>query len=375
MKFYIIAGEASGDLHASNLMKGMKSIEHHCEFRAWGGDLMEAEGAKLVKHYRDLAFMGFAEVIMNLKTILGNIKQCKKDILEYQPDALILVDYPGFNMRIAEFAKKQGIPVYYYISPQVWAWKKNRVFKLKKTVDKMLVILPFEKAFYEKYGMEVEYVGHPLVDAIENKVLNESERSIFRSNIGIEKEKVIAILPGSRKQEINKMLPVMLKQTEHFSDYTFVLAVAPGLGKAYFETFVANYPLVKLHEGDTYSVLQIAEAAMVTSGTATLETALLKTPEVVCYKGNAISYRIAKRILDIKYISLVNLIMDEEVLKELIQKELNEDLLRIELGKLLNDKNYRGTMLDKFDQLIKKLGGGGASKKAAQLILSDFISR
>ncbi|MFT6165998.1 MAG: lipid-A-disaccharide synthase [Vicingaceae bacterium] len=372
MKYYIIAGEASGDLHGSNLIKEILKKDTSAEIRAWGGDLMEAVGAEVVKHYRDLAFMGFAEVIMNLRTIIGNIKECKKDIENYKPDAVILVDYPGFNLRIAEFVKGLGIKVYYYISPQIWAWKKGRVHKIAKFTDKIYTILPFEKAFFKKYGYDVEYVGHPLLDAIENRDTSEKRKQEIRKEFEVTDKPIVAILPGSRKQEIGVMLPIMLKQITNFPDFQFVLAAAPSFDLSYFDPFLKEYPSLTVIPNRTYDLLTISHAAMVTSGTATLETALFRVPEVVCYKANAISYQIAKRIVDIKYISLVNLIMDEEVVTELIQGDLNQKLLNTELGKLLENTSDRTNMMNKFEELIHKLGSGGASAKTAELLIDDL---
>ncbi|MCD4694944.1 MAG: lipid-A-disaccharide synthase [Bacteroidales bacterium] len=369
MKYYIIAGEASGDLHASNLMKELRSKDSQSAFRCWGGDLMKKQGGQIVKHYRDLAFMGFAEVIANLKTILSNIKFCKQDILDYKPDAVILIDYPGFNLRIAEFAKNEGFKVFYYISPQVWAWKKNRVFKIRKFVDKMFVILPFEKSFYEKYDVDVDFVGHPLLDMIENLPANNPEK--FRSSNNLSAKPIIALLPGSRKQEIRKMLSVMLSIMDGFPGYQFVIAGAPSVEKSFYKPILKGNR-VKLVEGQTHELLQNAYAALVTSGTATLETALFEVPEVVCYKSSYISYTIAKQVVDksiIKYISLVNLIMDKEIVKELIQGDLtNENLVR-ELTLITDDESNRSRMLDDFRRLKEKLGGGGASQKTAEKIL------
>lgn len=372
MKYYIIAGEASGDLHGSNLIKEIHKKDSTAIIRCWGGDLMEAAGAEVVKHYRELAFMGFAEVIMNLRTILGNIKECKKDIENFKPDAVILVDYPGFNLRIAEFVKKMGTKVYYYISPQIWAWKKGRVHKIAKFTDKIYTILPFEKAFFKKYGYDVEYVGHPLLDAIENRDTSEKRKQELRSEFGVSSKPIVAILPGSRKQEIAVMLPIMLQQIKNFPDFQFILAAAPSFDLSYFDPFLKEYPSLKVIPNRTYDLLSLSHAAMVTSGTATLETALFKVPEVVCYKANAISYQIAKRIVDIKYISLVNLIMDEEVVTELIQGDLNEKLLKLELGKLLSETADRQKMINKFEELINTLGSGGASEKTAKLLIDDL---
>ncbi|MAY83698.1 MAG: lipid-A-disaccharide synthase [Flavobacteriales bacterium] len=376
MKYYLIAGEASGDLHASNLMKEILLKDPEAEFRFWGGDLMEAVGGELVKHYRDLAFMGFIEVVANLRTILSNIKFCKADIQAYKPDAVILVDYPGFNLRIAEFVKELGIKVFYYISPQIWAWKQNRVHKIKRVVDRMITILPFEKDFYAKFDMEVDYVGHPLLDAIHNRDLSEERNKQLKAEFGLDEREMVLVMPGSRKQEISAVLPTMLRQRQHFPNHQFVIAAAPGLDESYFADFLNQLPKneapFKIIKGRTYDLLQIAKAALVTSGTATLETALFRVPEVVCYKGSYISYQIAKRVIKVNYISLVNLIMDEEVVRELIQGEFNESLLRTELGKLLKDERSRDEMIASFDTLINKLGGGGASKKAADIIISEL---
>lgn len=362
MNYYIIAGEASGDLHASNLIKELKVLDVNAEFRCWGGDLMKEQGADLVKHYRELAFMGFTEVLMNLRTILSNIDFCKKDILQHKPDVLILVDYPGFNLRIAEFAKSIGIKVFYYISPQIWAWKQSRVHKIKRVVDKMFVILPFEKEFYQRFDCNVDFVGHPLLDAVENYSKQPSTLSIQAD------KKIIALLPGSRKQEIATILPIMLSMQKYYDNYLFVIAGAPSQSKEFYQTFISNSN-VEIVYNQTYQLLQKAEVALVTSGTATLETALFGVPEVVCYKGGAISYAIAKQLVKVKYISLVNLIMDKEIVKELIQSELNETNLKIELDKLLNS-GTRNKLLADYAELIEKLGGSGASKKTATLMIN-----
>ena len=328
MKYYIIAGEASGDLHGSNLMKEISLIDHNSDFRCWGGDLMEGSGGKLVKHYRDLAFMGFAEVIANLGTIMSNLKFCKEDILTYKPDTLILIDYPGFNLRIAEFAHKNNIRVVYYISPQIWAWKKNRVFKIKKFVDKMIVILPFEEEFYGKYNVKVDFVGHPLLDALSTE--KQADNLEFQKENKLDNKPIIAILPGSRKQEVSKMLNKMLQLVDKYPDYQFVIAGVNTLDHSYYLDLIGDRKVSLLY-GSTHDIVRNADAALVTSGTATLETALIGTPEVVCYKGSRISFEIAKRIVDVKYISLVNLIMDREVVKELIQTEFTPENLKKEL--------------------------------------------
>lgn len=365
MRYYIISGEASGDLHGANLMKALLEQDSDAEIRFWGGDLMQQVGGTLVKHYRDLAFMGFAEVVMNLKTIFKNINFCKNDILEFKPDALILIDYPGFNMRIAEFAKKQGIKVHYYISPQIWAWKENRIHQIKRDVDEMYVILPFEKDFYEKkHQFPVHFVGHPLIDGIRNR--KQISEKLFRETYQLSEKPIIALLPGSRKQEIKKLLSVMLKMADVFTDYQFVIAGAPSQDFEFYQPFITK-DNVKFISNKTYDLLSVSYAAIVTSGTATLETALFKVPEIVCYKTSWISYQIGKRLVDLKYISLVNLIMDKEVVKELIQDDFNEKNLEIELHKILDDTTRKRLFLDYFE-LEKKLGGKGASKKVAALI-------
>ncbi len=366
MKYYIIAGEASGDLHASNLMKAIKQKDQNAEFRFWGGDLMQKQGGTLVRHYRDLAFMGFLEVLQNLKTILNNIKFCKQDIQENKPDVLILVDYPGFNLRIAKFAKELGINVVYYISPQLWAWKEGRVETIKKYVDEMLVILPFEKDFYKKHQVEAHFVGHPLLDAIEG--LPSIDIQEFKEENQLNYKEIIALLPGSRKQEVSKMLETMLSVRDNFPDYQFVIAGAPSLDKDFYEQFVdADVHFVS---NRTYDLLRCSKAALVTSGTATLETALLNIPEVVCYKGSRISYEIGKRLVkNIKYISLVNLIMDKEVVTELIQNQLDTKNLVEELNKILNTEK-RTQVLKDYQVLREKLGGSGASQNAAETIVN-----
>ena len=362
MKYYVIAGEASGDLHGANLMKQLKVVDSNAEFKFWGGDLMSEIGGKPIKHIKELAFMGFVEVVQNLRTISKNFKICKETLLEYKPDALILIDYPGFNLRMAKFAKENGIKVFYYISPQVWAWKKKRVFKIKKYVDEMYVILPFEKDFYNEYDYKVDFVGHPLLDAIENRKGNEK----FRKENNLSDSPIIALLPGSRNQEISVKLPIMLSVVDKFPGYQFVIAGAPSQEASFYQQFI-NKDNVKLVENVTYDLLENSTAALVTSGTATLETALFNVPEVVCYKGSNISYQIAKRIINVKYISLVNLIMDREVVTELIQNELNTKNLITELNKLLNEST-RKELLKEYDLLHNNLGGIGASKRTAELM-------
>ncbi|UAB84739.1 lipid-A-disaccharide synthase [Zunongwangia sp. SCSIO 43204] len=369
MKYYIIAGEASGDLHASNLMKSLKKVDLNAEFRFWGGDLMQAQGGTLVKHYRDLAFMGFAEVFMNLRTILGNISFCKKDISAYLPDALIFIDYPGFNLRIAKWAKEEGYDTHFYISPQIWAWKENRIKAIKRDIDHMYVILPFEKDFYEKkHNYPVNFVGHPLIDAISNRKNTDVAR--FKAKNNLDDRPIIALLPGSRKQEISKMLEVMLSITQDFKDYQFVIAGAPSQETGFYKPYLKKTN-INLVMNKTYDILTCAHAALVTSGTATLETALFKVPELVCYKGSYISYHIAKRIINLDYISLVNLIMDREVVKELIQSEFNSESLKTELQKILQEENRERIFKDYYE-LEQKLGGTGASLETATLIYNSI---
>lgn len=372
MKYYIIVGEASGDLHASNLMKELKKVDSEANFRFWGGDLMAREGGNPVKHYRDLAFMGFAEVIMNLRTILGNISFCKQDIKDFHPDVIIFVDYPGFNLRIAKWAKKVGYTTHFYVSPQIWAWKENRIKDIRRDVDEMYVILPFEKEFYEdKHRYDVHFVGHPLIDAIANRPPIDTTK--FKAEHGLDERPVIALLPGSRKQEIEKMLDIMLGVTDDFKEYQFVIAGAPSQDPEFYHQFIKKKN-VHLIMNKTYDVLGIATAALVTSGTATLETALFKVPEVVCYKGNFISYQIAKRVINLDYISLVNLIMDREVVKELIQSNLNRKNLKKELSNILSEPQ-RKKMFSDYYELEQKLGGIGASEKTAKLIYQKISSQ
>ncbi len=366
MKYYIIAGEASGDLHASNLVAEIKKKDKKAEFRGCGGDLMKAQGVELLKHYRTMAYMGFVEVAVNLRKVLGNITLCKKDIVAYHPDVVILVDYPGFNLRIADFAHENGFKVVYYISPQIWAWKRRRVHKIKKSVDKMLVILPFEEEFYRRYGVDVTFVGNPLLDELAK--VGTGNRSIFlrRNSLG-ERREIIALLPGSRRQEVKRTLPVMIKVASHFPDYQFVIAGISSLDKSLYKDIMGQSDVFFV-ENQTYELLQNSSAAMVTSGTATLETALFSIPEVVCYKATGFSYRLAKWMIKVKFISLVNLIMDREVVKELIQGDMNEDNLVKELDQLLHNGKRQRKLLEDYEELKDKLGNVGASEKAAGII-------
>ncbi len=369
MKYYIISGEASGDLHGSNLIKQLNQLDAEANIRCWGGDMMQAAGATLVKHYRELAFMGFAEVIKNLPTILKNISFCKEDITNFTPDVLVLIDYPGFNLRIAEWGKLQGYKIVYYISPQVWAWKANRVKKMRLCIDKMLVILPFEKDYFKNvWNWDVEYVGHPLVEVIENYKSNYKEPVVNSTR------PIVALLPGSRKQEIEKKLPVMLAVSKSFPQYQFVVAKAPGQEDNFYEPFLSPYNNVSAVSNDTYGLLMQSNAALVTSGTATLETALFAIPEVVCYKGSNISYQIGKRLIKIKFISLVNLIMDKLVVKELIQDEMNVENLVIELTQLLESETRQQQLKADYAELKAILSEeGNASAKAAKSIYNFLL--
>lgn len=371
MKYYIIAGEASGDLHGSNLIKALKRKDKEANIRCWGGDLMQQAGGTLVKHYKEMAFMGFLEVVGNLNTIFQNIKFCKEDITAFNPDVLIFIDYSGFNLRIAQWAKENGIRTNYYISPQIWASREGRIEKIKRDIDAMYVILPFEKEFYEKkHGFPVQFVGHPLIDAIANR--QQVDDKSFRDGNQLDPNKpIVALLPGSRKQEVQKMLSIMLSVAPTFPEYQFVIAGAPSLDQDFYAPFLTN-PQVGFVANRTYDLLSLSYAALVTSGTATLETALFKVPQVVCYKANWVSYQIAKRIITLKFISLVNLIMNKEVVKELIQDELNKKNLTSELNKIL-EGSKRMEQFEAYYALEKKLGGHGASDKTAEMILENLL--
>jgi len=361
MRYYIIAGEASGDLHGGNLIKAIHTQDAGADIRCWGGDNMEAAGATLVKHYRELAFMGFVEVISHLGEIFRNIEFCKKDILAFRPDVLVLIDYPGFNLRIAGWARKQGLRVAYYISPQVWAWKEKRVEKIRCYVDKMLVILPFEKDFYKKWDYEVTYVGHPLIEVV-NDEKNRAPGKPFSD------KPIIALLPGSRAQEIKVKLPIMLRMAEYFPDYCFAIAQAPSLPNSLYKEIMGGKQAI-LVKGQTYNLLKQAKAALVTSGTATLETALFGVPQVVCYKGSAVSFWLATKLVKVKYISLVNLIMDKPVVTELIQSDLTEAKLKAALTRLLYDEGYKKELKQDYETLWHKLGDSFASGNAAKEIV------
>jgi lipid-A-disaccharide synthase len=366
MRYYIIAGEASGDLHGSNLMKALKISDREAEFRYWGGDLMQAEGGTLVQHISASSFMGFWEVVKNSGSIFANLRLCRNDIAWYRPDAVILIDYPGFNLRMAKFASGLGIKVFYYISPKVWAWNQSRVEKIKKYVDHMLTILPFETEFYDKFGYQTDYVGNPVIDAIEIRTYREEDFYGFITRNGLSGKPVIAILAGSRLQEIEQSLPLMLSVIDNFPDYQFIIAGAPSIDPLVYNKYTQNQVPVLFNQ--TYAILQQSAAAMVVSGTATLEAALLNVPLVVCYRGSSLSYHIAKRFIKVRYISLVNLIMGREVVKELIQNEFNTANLRDELARIVYDSPARKQMIDDMFQLRQLLGPAGASERAAEKI-------
>jgi lipid-A-disaccharide synthase len=370
MKYYIIAGEASGDLHGSNLMKALYKEDANADLRFWGGDLMQAVGGTLVKHYKERAFMGFIEVIMNLSKVLGFIKFCKKDIAIFKPDVVIFIDNSGFNLRIAKWAKQQNFKTNYYISPQVWASRAGRIKDIKRDVDQMFVILPFEKEFYKKQHYQVKFVGHPLIDAIADR--RQVDEVLFRKEQHLSDAPIIALLPGSRKQEITKMLAVMLSLVDDFNEYEFVIAGAPSQDFSFYQQIIGSRKL-RFISNKTYDLLSVSTAALVASGTATLEAALFKVPQVVCYKGSNISYQIAKRIITLKFISLVNLIMDKEVVTELIQNDFNKANLKLELTKIL-DENHREKLFLAYCELEQILGGEGASAKVAKEIVANLNS-
>jgi len=371
MKYFLIAGEASGDLLGSFLMQSIKKSDKDADFCYWGGDLMKAQGGSLKKHIRELAMMGFVEVLLKLFVILKNFKQIKRELSEYKPDALILVDYPGFNLRIAKIAKNMGLKVFYYVSPTVWAWHESRVKTIKKYVDYMFVILPFEKAFYKQHNYNVYYEGHPIIDSINLQKEKAINKESFLLENNFESKPIIALLPGSRLQELNRILPTMLNVIKHFPDYQFVIGGVSSLQKKEYDKLIGDYP-VKVVFDNTPLIMQIADIALVTSGTATLETALYNTPEVVCYKTSRITFFVAKLLIKTKFISLVNLIMEKEIVKELIQDDFTSKSLKVELDKIISDNSCRTSMLADFTQLYNKLGGGGASNRIAEIIVKSI---
>lgn len=366
-KVFILVGEASGDLHASNLVKEMNILDPSLKWEGWGGDLLERQGVLLRNHIRNLSFMGFLEVILNIRTILNNFKLCKKQIENFQPDMLLLVDYPGFNLRMAKWAKSKGISVTYYVSPQIWAWKASRIKLIKETVDKMYCILPFEKPYYEKEGFEVSYFGHPLIDAKQNYE-NQKESDTAKN------KPVLALLPGSREQEVKRKLAIMLKAAVKYTEFNTVVACAPNLPSSFYAQYKKDYPFAEFVSGKTYDLLSIADFAIVTSGTATLETAIFRVPQVVCYKSSYLSYKIAKSLVNIRFISLVNLIMDKEVVVELIQGDVSKNKIQKELDRLIYNDSDRHDLMKAYDEMIALLGNEGCSKKIARDLLG-FYSR
>ncbi|MDX2195643.1 MAG: lipid-A-disaccharide synthase [Cytophagales bacterium] len=364
MKYYIIAGEKSGDMHGANLMVEIKNADAQSEFRYFGGDLMKAQGGDLVQHYKTMSYMGFLEVINNIDKIYQTLERCKKDIVNHRPDVLILIDYSGFNLRIAKFAKRHGIKVYYYISPKIWAWNRSRVHYIKKYVDRMFVILPFEKDFYKKYNIEVDYVGNPILDAIHKHHVNTN----FRFDNQLDMRPIIAVLPGSRPQEIEYMLHFMVSIIPAFPDFQFVVAAVNNIDKYHYEAYRRNDKVYIIYD-QTYDILSQSQVAIVTSGTATLETALFNVPQVVCYNTSAITYIIGRLLIKVKYISLVNLIADRSVVKELIQDEFSPANIILEIKKILQNSDYKNSMLKGYDEVIDKIGKIGASHTAAQLMV------
>ena len=375
MKYFLIAGEASGDLHASNLMAALKEKDPEADFRFFGGDLMQAVGGTLVKHYKEMAFMGFIPVLLNLRTILNNMKTCQEDIRKYQPDVVILIDYPGFNLKIAKFVKTVlHLPGYYYISPKIWAWKQYRIKDFRRYVDRMFCILPFETEFFRKLDYSVDYVGNPSVDSVAQYKEKQANRpDTFMADEGLPDKPILALLAGSRRQEIKDNLPTMLEVAAAYPDYQPVIAGAPGLEPKYYKQYIGNHP-AKIVFGKTYDLLQHSRAALVTSGTATLETSLFRVPQVVCYyvvAGPLASF-IFRNFFHTKYISLVNLIAGREVVQELFGARFSYQQIHDELGKILHDTAYRQQMLDGYDEIIQMLGKPGASQRTAELIYQSL---
>lgn len=377
MRLYIIAGEASGDLHGAALVRSILVKNPDVEIRAWGGDLMKEAGADLVRHYKDLAFMGFAEVLLNLRTILKNIAWCKKDIEAYQPDGIIFIDYPGFNLRIARWSARRGFRNFYYITPQIWAWNTGRARQIKADIEQLYAILPFEKEFYSRYGMDVAFVGHPLKDLIAD---NSNDGRQLGAGLDAEAP-IIALLPGSRKQEISKMLPVMLAAVTDFSGYRLIVAAAPAQEKSFYENIIqreANarqLPDIEIISGRTYEILRRASLAIVTSGTATLETAMFQVPQVVVYRSSWLSYLIARSVVKVPYISLVNLILDKEAVPELIQGACTPENIRREVRKLLPGHAGRERMMEDYNSLWKRLGPNGAADSVARDVLQRLTTK
>lgn len=372
MNYYVIAGEPSGDLHGSNLLKAIKQVDEKAHFRCWGGDLMQAQGGEIIKHYRDLAFMGFVEVILNLRTIFKNIAFCKQDILKHKPDALILIDYPGFNLRIAKWAKQQGIRVYYYISPTIWAWKENRIETVRNCVERMYVIIPFEKKFYADRGVEVEYYGHPLVDVLKKEQEKIISRQDFLAKYKLNEKPIIALLPGSRFQEIKRILPVMMQVIQYFPDYQFVVAATASLPQQFYKDTTQGYPVTVITNA-TYSIMQHAHVGLIKSGTSSIEAALFNLPHIVCYLGNGASFAIAKKLVKVEYVSLVNLILGRLVVTELLQQDFTIPKIVEELKVLLTDKK-RYEILNEYKLLVSMLQEENISLKIANSIYQKLTT-
>lgn len=375
MKYFIIAGEASGDLHGSNLIRGIKSTDPGSEIECWGGDMMREAGGKLVKHYKDGAVMGFVEVILKLGTIFRNLKRCKRDILEYKPDVLILIDYPGFNIKIAKFAHKNGIPVFYYIAPKVWAWKEGRIKKIRKYVDRLFIIFPFEIEYFRRHGIEALYNGNPLLDSTATYRFSSESRAEFCKRHGLdEKRKIIALLAGSRKSEIGYLLPRMARLAPQYAEYQFLLAAAPSIEDSLYEKILSRHKVenITVVRNETYPILRHSSAAIISSGTASLEAAIIGTPQVVCYGGNEISYMIARAVVRLNYISLANLILDKHIFKELIQHDCTVENIACELDRLLTDENYIAAMKADYAKVREILGGEGASEKVARSMMDEY---
>ncbi|HNX65863.1 MAG TPA: lipid-A-disaccharide synthase [Bacteroidales bacterium] len=373
MRYFILSGEPSGDLHGSNLVRSLLREDPDAEIACWGGELMEQAGARLLKHYRDLAFMGVWEVIINLRTVLSNFKTCREQISGFNPDVVILIDYPGFNLRIAKYVKKLGIKVYYYISPKFWAWNESRVNRVKRSVDRMYIIFPFEVDFYHRHGYDAHYIGNPLVDEVENRKSFMPQQNDILASLGLGGKPVIALLSGSRKQEVVSILPQMVKVIKDFPEYDFVITAVSHIPEKIYKDITGDIP-VKIVTGKTYEILSVAEAALVTSGTATLETALFNVPQVVCYCTSALTYQLSKMVIKVNYISLVNLIMNREIIVELIQKDLNTERLRNELSYIISGGSKREKMLDDYSSLHSILGGPGASSRIAGDIVKTLNS-
>lgn len=373
MKYYLIAGEASGDLHGSNLIRNLKLQDANAQFRFFGGDLMaEQAGVKPVLHYSQMAFMGFVKVMMNLRAISRNMNLCEADIIAYEPDVVVFIDFAGFNLRVAKFAKSIGLKTVFYISPKIWAWKQNRIKKIKKYIDKMLTILPFETEFYKGFNYEVEYVGNPLLDAIGQfeSGFNQTEAEFRKAN-GLGDKSIIGLLAGSRKQEVQRMLPVMIEASRQFPEYQFVISGAPGLSQEFYDSVVGTDIDIPIVFGQTYNLLKFSKSALVTSGTATLETALFKVPQVVCYSTIAPNflYRIGRKLLKVKWISLVNLIVGREAVRELVQVDFDAQTVAEELHKILDNEQYRQRILDDYAYLKERMGDAGASERASQAVV------